>query len=78
MKITSVNNNIVKETAKLQQKKFRDDSGLFLLEGDKCIEEAIKAGIEIEKLFVIENYNKFKNSDRIEKVYEFMLPDTSK
>ena len=66
MKITSVNNEMVKEAAKLQQKKFRDESGLFLLEGDKCIEEAINAGIQIEKLFVIENYDKFNNSDRIE------------
>ncbi len=66
MKITSVNNEIVKEAAKLQQKKFRDESGLFLLEGDKCIEEAINAGVQIEKLFVIENYDKFNNPDRIE------------
>lgn len=66
MKITSVNNEMVKEAAKLQQKKFRDESGLFLLEGDKCIEEAINAGIQIEKLFVIENYDKFNNSNRIE------------
>ena len=66
MKITSVNNEIVKEAAKLQQKKFRDESGLFLLEGDKCIEEAINAGVQIEKLFVIENYDKFNISDRIE------------
>jgi TrmH family RNA methyltransferase len=66
MKITSVNNEMVKEAAKLQQKKFRDESGLFLLEGDKCIEEAINAGVQIEKLFVIENYDKFNISDRIE------------
>ena len=66
MKITSVNNDIVKEAAKLQQRKYRDNSNLFLLEGDKCIEEAIDAGINIRQLFVIENYDKFKNIDRIE------------
>ena len=66
MKITSVNNEIVKEAAKLQQRKFRDESGLFLLEGDKCIEEAINSGIEIVQLFVLEGYEKFKNTERIE------------
>ena len=69
MKITSVNNDLVKETAKLQQRKYRDDSGLFLLEGDKCIEEALTFGIEIEKLFILEGYKKFldvKNTELIE------------
>lgn len=54
MKITSVNNDIVKETAKLQQKKYREDSGLFLLEGEKCITEAIECGIEIVRIFYVE------------------------
>lgn len=50
--ITSVNNNLVKETVKLQQKKYRDKENKFLLEGFKCIEEAFNAGIEIEYAFV--------------------------
>ena len=50
--ITSVNNNLVKETVKLQQKKYRDKENKFLLEGFKCIEEAFNAGIEIEYVFV--------------------------
>ena len=45
MKITSVNNELIKETAKLQQRKYRDESGLFLLEGEKCISEALQSGI---------------------------------
>ncbi len=59
--ITSVNNNLVKETVKLQQKKFRDKENKFLLEGFKCIEEAFNAGIEIEYAFVAD-----------EKKYEFL------
>jgi TrmH family RNA methyltransferase len=51
IKISSVHNEQVKFAAGLEQKKFRDETGLFLLEGKKPIEEAIKAGIEIEKLF---------------------------
>ena len=66
MKITSVNNDLIKEVAKLQQRKFRDKSGLFLLEGEKCIEEALAYGVEIQHLFVTEGYEKFSGIDRIE------------
>ena len=51
MEITSVNNELVKETVKLQQKKYRDKK--FLLEGEKCVEEAFQAGIEILYAFVL-------------------------
>ena len=40
MKITSLNNDLIKETAKLLQKKYRDESGLFLIEGEKGVKEA--------------------------------------
>lgn len=53
MEITSVNNELVKETVKLQQKKFRDIERKFLLEGFKAIEEAYEIGLEIEKIFVL-------------------------
>lgn len=49
--ITSVNNDMVKFATALEQKKFRDETRLFLLEGKKAIEEAIKNGIKIEKIF---------------------------
>ncbi|MDR1327407.1 MAG: RNA methyltransferase [Heliobacteriaceae bacterium] len=52
MEITSVNNELVKETAKLQQSKYRESTGKFLLEGWKAINEAIQAGIEIETIFI--------------------------
>ena len=65
MIITSVNNELVKETTKLLQKKYRKTH--FLLEGIKCIEEAIESGLEIERLFVLEGLNEFANfNDRIE------------
>ena len=50
--ITSVNNDLVKETVKLQQKKYRDKENKFLLEGFKCISEAYEAGVDIEYAFV--------------------------
>ncbi|CDE88226.1 TPA: RNA methyltransferase [Candidatus Gastranaerophilales bacterium HUM_20] len=51
--ITSVNNDLVKETVKFQQKKYRDKENKFLLEGFKSIEEAFNVGIEIEYAFVL-------------------------
>ena len=65
MKITSVNNELVKETAKLLQRKYRKEN--FLLEGIKCIEEAIEYGLEIEHLFVLEGSAEFSDfENRIE------------
>lgn len=55
MEITSVNNEIVKETVKLQQKKYRDIEKKFLLEGFKAVEEAFLSGITIEKAFIEKN-----------------------
>ncbi len=54
-KITSVSNNLVKETLKLQQKKYRETSGMFLLEGFKPVFEAFHCGVEIEYVFVRED-----------------------
>ena len=51
MEITSVNNDLVKETVKLQQKKYRNEK--FLLEGFKAISEAKHANINFEYVFVL-------------------------
>ena len=59
MEIKSVNNELVKETVKLQQKKYR--RGKFLLEGYKAIKEAFDCGIKLEKIFV--NKNKISEYD---------------
>lgn len=61
MEITSPNNALVKDYVKLQQKKYRNETGKFLLEGFKAIKEAFDCGIVIEKIFVdsehIKDYN---------------------
>lgn len=57
--ITSVNNDFVKETVKLQQKKYRDKENKFILEGKKSLEEAMISGINIECIFI--DKNKFQN-----------------
>lgn len=48
MKITSVQNQTIKDLVKLQQKKERDQKGQLLIEGDHLIEEATQAGLLIE------------------------------
>ena len=53
MEITSVNNELVKETVKLQQKKYRENK--FLLEGFKAVEEAHLSGLKFERAFVEKN-----------------------
>lgn len=53
IEITSVNNELVKQVVKLQQKKYRDEEKKFLLEGFKPIEEAFNSGLEIANVFVL-------------------------
>lgn len=43
--ITSVNNKVIKNLVKLKQKKYRDEQGLFLVEGYHLVEEARKANV---------------------------------
>lgn len=43
MEITSVNNPLVKAAAELKQKKYRIERGLFLAEGLRTVEEAVKS-----------------------------------
>lgn len=66
MKITSVNNDLVKETAKLLKNKYREETNLFLIEGEKGVKEAIEAGIKLEKVFVLDGYKEFDSYNPIE------------
>jgi TrmH family RNA methyltransferase len=50
VRITSINNQLIKDTTKLHQKKHRDKTGLFLVEGFHLYEEALKSG-NIETIF---------------------------
>ena len=66
MKITSVNNDLVKETAKLLKSKYREETGLFLIEGEKGVKEALDAGLNIERIFVLEGLQGYPESKVIE------------
>ena len=42
---------IIKEIRSLQQKKFRAESSLFVVEGEKMVEEALSSGFEVESVW---------------------------
>lgn len=52
--ITSKANSVVKNAKKLHQKKYRKST--YLIEGWHLFEEAVQAGVTIEKIFALENY----------------------
>lgn len=54
MEITSVHNPKVKEWCRLHQKKHREQTGMFLIEGMHLIEEAQRVGL-IDLLFVLQD-----------------------
>ena len=56
MIITSLNNEHIKELNKLKEKKERDKTNTFLIEGEHLVKEALKYNI-IEELIVLENVN---------------------
>ena len=41
----------IKFVKSLSQKKFRDEYGVFAVEGEKLVQEALKSGFEVEKVF---------------------------
>jgi TrmH family RNA methyltransferase len=47
----SISNNEIKRLKSLQQKKFRDMEGLFIVEGEKMVEEALKSGFTVERIY---------------------------
>ena len=54
MVITSRSNPAVVAAAALKEKKYRDASSLFMLEGEKLFLEAVSSGIGISEVFVTE------------------------
>lgn len=62
--ITSVNNFYIKDLLKLKQKKYRDESKMFLVEGYHLVEEA-KDYLETVLVCKKEDINKYPNKDYI-------------
>ena len=49
--MASISNNEIKKVKSLQQKKFRDEMGLFVIEGEKMLEEALSSSFKVEKIY---------------------------
>lgn len=47
----TISNNEIKRIKALQQKKFRDESGLFIVEGEKMVEEALESGFSVDAVY---------------------------
>ena len=47
----AISNNEIKKVKALQQKKFRDESGLFIVEGGKMVDEAVESPFHIECVY---------------------------
>jgi len=46
-----ISKNEIKQIRSLSQKKFRDETGLFVVEGEKLVEEALRSDFEVVKVF---------------------------
>ena len=53
--ITSKDNELIKNIKKLKEKKYRDATGKYIIEGVKLIEEAINENADIESIVVCED-----------------------
>lgn len=51
---TSLNNEKIKKIRKLKEKKYRDQTNLFLIEGEHLIKEAYSSNV-LEEVFLLEN-----------------------
>ena len=56
MIITSLDNKKIKELGKLKQKKYRDLTSTYLVEGEHLIQEAEKANV-LEEVLILEGYD---------------------
>ncbi len=63
MILTSKTNPVIKTVKSLAVKKFRQNLGLYLVEGVKSVEECISAGCKIERIICTEKWqDKFENA----------------
>lgn len=68
MKIESLSNAKVKDWNKLKEKKYRDEAGLFLIEGDHLIKEALKKQMVVSTIGLNETYDYTVNPEILKKL----------
>lgn len=62
-KITSAQNEYIKKIAKLKDKKYREESGFFIAEGEHLVEMALASDFVIDTLIMSDDYYE-KNKDK--------------
>ena len=77
--ISSAQNPVIKEVKALKQKTYREETGMFFIEGIRFVEEALKEDISIDKVLVSESLSDVNGGKEIlEKVNargcEVLLP----
>jgi TrmH family RNA methyltransferase len=76
--LTSAQNPKIKQLVRLKEKRERDGTGLFLIEGYREIERAVKGGIQFQALFMCEKLflgtNEKSLIDKVD-AETFALPD---
>ena len=68
MKLESLSNAKVKNWNKLKEKKYRDEAGLFLIEGDHLIKEALKKQMVVSTIGLNETYDYTVNPEILKKL----------
>lgn len=68
MEITSRNNEKIKFIRSLKQQKFRKETGLHLIEGERLVSDALKSGADIQALLMDEDAEKSNAYDGIETI----------
>jgi len=49
--MSSITQAEIKQVRSLREKKFRDESGLFVVEGEKMVDEALRSGFEVVRVW---------------------------
>lgn len=81
--IESKENNLYKESKKLKERKGRNKSSKYIIEGFRLIQEAFKAGLDIEYVFIndeeekrVDEYLKeYKNKTKLYKLSDNLLKE---
>ena len=50
--MASISANEIKRVKSLQQKKFRDENGMFIVEGEKMVQEALSSPFAVEAVYL--------------------------
>lgn len=72
--ITSRNNRLIIDTAKLSSRKYREENGLFYFEGRKLLEEALANNVPIVRVFLTEK-NAYLASSLPDGIEKYLVSD---